>query len=225
MLIHKKLYYDLSRSIFDVGWFPESFEPSMEALTPIAAVAELRISGLKDDDNQYDKARTALCAMAEILLESAETQFLIAIEEMAAPRNRVRSYKGFLRLKSIANGYDQEVEIENGHSIFVGFREIRESATLEKAYELISNHSNYCVLVGDLDEERMNGIVGDVDSWANINHLARIDYGKLMAVAIAKDLLVITIGIDTRGDFVNLRVYGKRTHCERISDCIQIPPS
>ena len=202
----------LNNEIFEIGWFPKRLENSFLEIIKCMSAYEVRIKDLEDNDEKYDNA---VLQLENIFWELSENHlggtFLITIEHKAFPKSRIRSFKGIFPYKgAIKNSEHIECEFEkdNEFSFFIGITPVTEDN--KKECFMLAKDSMRSFWVGP----KVNGeflytsdFLENIQRYINVKGTNIIDYMRLIPALCCEKNTVITFGQDTRGEYINLRIF------------------
>ena len=175
---------------------------------------EVRVDDLRQDDGLIDQALRSIDDLLwELLGSGIGRGFLITTNGEVLPKSRLRSYRGLFSRDWKANGLVFEEEIDRHHgSFFVGAARLTEhnkTDCLSAARDIFRS----CVLIapeGDANalwEQVGVPVCQSLRFEESVRDFVTIDYCILIPRLAGTRRAVTTFGIDTRGEFVNARLF------------------
>lgn len=211
------LHCDLeSEEVFDVGWSPKYLEENDKDRAKDLCCLEVRIDGLRNNNELYDDAVQALTEVAwQLSGRKMGKAYLVLVEDQLLPKSKLRSYKGLFPYKGqIKQGdfVEWEVELDRIWSFFMGMAPIIQ-ANRDECFSLAKNIFRSFILlsteqtVGVYGREFLESITPCLSTKGNII----INQMKLIPRVCKDGLMLFKFGLtDPRGEYVNIRLFFDR---------------
>lgn len=216
------LHDDLNQELFDLGWFPKYVAEEHHARVDDLAAVEIRINGLHDDYDAYDMSMASLEAAGRDVLDQAfATRVLLAVEHRPLPVSRVRSHRGFLSRRgqySQGKFLEREVSVEGSLTFFVAIAEMSKESWSD-CFQVARDPSQACILSSGVPELHVGEqIIDKAITCLTTKNVVNIDYMRLVPEFCQGAVAITSVGLDTRGEFVNLRSFAQKDVCRGLFD-------
>jgi hypothetical protein len=213
LLAHSDL---ANEEIFEAGWFPKYLEADDKGKAKALRGLEIRIDGLRNDDELFDDATHTLTEAAwRLCKENLYRAYLVLIEDQPLPKSKVRTYKGMFPNKGMikqGNYIEEEVELDENQSFYMGMAPITE-ANKDECLSLASYFFRAFILLSSKQEIDIYGrdFLKSIIPCLDVKGTIWINYMKLIPRVCIDGQAVLYFGFhDPCGDYANVRLFFHR---------------